>query len=66
MAAVVNYCECLLVGPRVRSNLVLQRKKELLGFGKVEVLSVNNVRVLVEAVLLDVLAEYLHVLYDFR
>ena len=64
MAAVVYHSQCLLVGPRVSSDLVLQRKEHLLGFGKVEVFALEDVR-RIEAVLLDISAEYLHVLYDF-
>ena len=65
VAAVVHHSQSLLVGPRVFGNLVLQRKEELLGLGKVKVFSHNYFCVFVEAILLDVLAEHFDVLYDF-
>ena len=61
MAGVVNNGQCLLVRPRVRSNLVCQFVEGLLGFGKVEILFLLYVHAF-EAVLFDVFAKDLHVL----
>ena len=65
MAGVVNNGQCLLVRPRVRSNLVCQLVEDLLGFGKVEVCFLIYFDAF-EAVLFDVPAKDLHVLQYFR
>ena len=65
VAGVVNHSQCLLVRPRVRSNLVCQLVEDLLGFGKVEIRFLIYVHAF-EAVLFDVPAKDLHVLQYFR
>ena len=64
VASVVHHSQCLLVRPRVCSDLVLQRIEHLLGFGKVEVFTLGDV-CRIEVVLLDITTEDLHVVYDF-
>ena len=65
MATVVDNDQRLLVGFHVVIDLSLVPHKDLFDFGHGEVCLLDDVHVLVEAVLLDVCVENFHVLLDF-
>ena len=65
MSTVVDNDERLFVGVHVVVDLVLIPHEDLFDFGEGEVLLLDDVHVLVKAVLLDVPVENFHVILDF-
>ena len=64
MATVVHYCQCLLAVFCVGIYPSLVAKKDLFGGSHADIVLLNNVKVRIEAVSFNVLAEDLHVLQD--
>ena len=64
VSAVVHYCQRLSVGVFVVIDLSLELIQDLFNFGHAEILLLNDFRVFVKAVLLDVRFEEFYVLFD--
>ena len=62
MAAVVHYCQRLLAGICVSIDLFLVRVQDFFDRGHTEIGLLKNIVVLIEAVLLNILAEDFYVL----
>ena len=65
MAAVVDHCECLLVGPWVLGDSTLKAVEKPFSLWEVEVFLFDDINERIEVVSLDVLSEDFHIFLDF-
>ena len=66
MAAVVDNCQCLLVGPGVLGDSTLVVVKNFFDGGYAEVGLLHDIEIDIEVIAFNISAEDLHVLLDFR